>query len=150
MLFMLLQARSLTRPPSWESLCIVCLLFACNRLPPTNNNGHDKTADVRNVLPPPLLYVTHNDDDVDNDDDDQNTEGMLGQTSSGGTMRVRKLAKERLVNAGTVVGLDEQLMKAPYQCTYTTASFVHLFFFDKTQVSSNNISIAITSAAVVA
>ena len=50
-------------------------------------------------------------------------------------MRVRKLAKERLVNAGTVVGLDEQLMQAPYQCTYTTASFVHLFFFDKTQVA---------------
>eukprot|EP00903_Cladosiphon_okamuranus_P022319 g20525.t1 len=64
----------------------------------------------------------------------QNTEGMLGHTSSGGTMRMRKLAKERLVNAGTVVGLDEQLMQAPYQCTYTTASFVHLFFFDKTQM----------------
>lgn len=60
---------------------------------------------------------------------------MLGHTSSGGTVRVRKLAKERLVNAGTVVGLDEQLMQAPYQCTYTTASFVHLFFFDKTQVT---------------
>lgn len=60
-------------------------------------------------------------------------------------MRVRKLAKERLVNAGTVVGLDEQLMKAPYQCTYTTASFVHLFFFDKTQASSSKISITIAT-----
>lgn len=61
---------------------------------------------------------------------------MLGHTSSGGTVRVRKLAKERLVNAGTVVGLDEQLMQAPYKCTYTTASFVHLYFFDKTQVTT--------------
>lgn len=59
---------------------------------------------------------------------------MLGHTTMGGTQRLRRLAKERVVNAGTVVGLDEQLMQVPYRCTYTTASFVHLFFFDKTQV----------------
>ena len=49
-------------------------------------------------------------------------------------MRTRRLAKERLVNAGTVIGMDEQLLQAPYQCTYVTASFVHVFFFDKAQV----------------
>ena len=58
----------------------------------------------------------------------------MDHTSLGGTVRTRRLAKERLVNAGTVIGLDEQLMQAPYKCTYVTASFVHLFFFDKTQV----------------
>lgn len=64
----------------------------------------------------------------------QTTEGLLDHTSLGGTIRRRRLAKERLVNAGTVIGLDEQLLQAPYRCTYVTSSFVHLFFFDKTQV----------------
>lgn len=64
----------------------------------------------------------------------QTTEGLLDHTSLGGTVRTRRLEKERLVNAGTVIGLDEQLMQAPYRCTYVTSSFVHLFFFDKTQV----------------
>lgn len=54
----------------------------------------------------------------------------------GGTLRTRRLAKERLVNAGTVIGLDEQLLQAPYRCTYVTASFVHLFYFDKAQVKA--------------
>lgn len=64
----------------------------------------------------------------------QTTEGLLDHKSTGGTTRTRRLAKERLVNAGTVIGLDEQLLEAPYKCTYVTSSFVHLFFFDKAQV----------------
>ncbi|CBJ34146.1 cyclic nucleotide-binding protein [Ectocarpus siliculosus] len=75
----------------------------------------------------------------------QNTEGMLGHTTMGGTQRLRRLAKERLVNAGTVVGLDEQLMQVPYRCTYTTASFVHLFFFDKTQTNASAVELGKSS-----
>ncbi|KAG5183566.1 Sodium/hydrogen exchanger family-domain-containing protein [Tribonema minus] len=42
--------------------------------------------------------------------------------------------KERLLHAGTVFGLDDQLLEIPYHSTYTTASFAHLFFFDKAQI----------------
>ena len=79
----------------------------------------------------------------------QNTEGVLDHTSVGGTLRRRLLAKERLVNAGTVIGLDEQLMEAPYKCTYVTASFVHLFFFDKTQVCLMVVAELVVVVAVV-
>lgn len=68
----------------------------------------------------------------------QTTEGVLVLTSTGGTVRTERLAKKRLVSGGAVIGLDEQLLETPYRCNYVTASFVHLFYFDKNQVQAKN------------
>lgn len=66
----------------------------------------------------------------------QLSEGMLDHKTAHGSVRQRLLSRERLLPAGTVFGLEEQLLNVPYESTFSTASFVHLFFFDKSYMLS--------------
>ncbi|CAM9848856.1 unnamed protein product, partial [Laminaria digitata] len=55
--------------------------------------------------------------------------GAGGASSSGGGgVKIR----EHPLHAGAVFGMTDMMLGMPFRATYTTTSFVHLFFFDRT------------------
>ena len=53
--------------------------------------------------------------------------GAGGASSSSGGVKIR----EHPLHAGAVFGMTDVMLGMPFRATYTTTSFVHLFFFDK-------------------
>lgn len=39
--------------------------------------------------------------------------------------------REHPLHAGAVFGMTDSMLGLPFRATYTTTSFVHLFFFDR-------------------
>ncbi|CAM9412929.1 unnamed protein product [Chrysoparadoxa australica] len=58
-------------------------------------------------------------------------------TSTSGSMSStagKKGPKFTTLHAGAVFGMTDQMLGVPFRAAYTTASFVHLFFFDRDQL----------------
>lgn len=65
------------------------------------------------------------------------TEG-LGDEAGNAGMKVR----EHTLHAGAVFGMTDMMLGMPFRASYTTGSFVHLFFFDRRCVASRRSTVA--------
>lgn len=52
----------------------------------------------------------------------------VAANGTGGEAKIR----EHPLHAGAVFGMTDMMLGLPFRATYTTTSFVHLFFFDRT------------------